>query len=172
MAKAWPLLEEFLMRGEYNPSSYNSITTNSLVSLLQHCPRLTAISIAVDWSTVDRPDISPEIPYEGFAHKALSHANFGSSKIHHAIGVAAFISIIAPRLRSVSGWDGDCHVDHPDLEKYSSRWELVDDLVKAFSVIREQDRRMRKTVGGDGGVEDDYRTGEADSPSSMFGEEE
>jgi hypothetical protein len=180
MAKAWPLLEVLGIRGEYSPSSANNIniTTNSFVSLLQHCPRLTSIGIAVDWSTVDRPDISPEIPYQGFTHKALSEASFGSSKIHHAIGVAAFISAIAPRLKTVSGWNQDWHCEHPDFEEYYAKWELVNDLVKAFSVVREQNRRVRETVGDDGGVEDDYRTGEAESPSSsdqaspMFGEEE
>jgi hypothetical protein len=172
MAKAWPLLEELGICGEYNPSSSSNITTNSLVSLLQHCPRLTSIGIAVDWSTVDRPDISPEIPYEGFAHKALSYANFGSSKICHAIGVAAFISAIAPTMKTFSGWDDDCHLDHPDLEEYSSKWKLAQDLANAFSVVREQGRRMREIVGDVGGVEDDYRTGEAESPSSVFGEEE
>jgi len=178
MAKAWPLLEELLIRGEYSPSSSNGITTNTLISLLQHCPRLTSIDIAVDWSTVDRPDISPEIPCQGFAHKALSDASFGSSKFHHAIGVAAFLSAIAPRLKIVSGWNQDCHCEHPDFQEYYAKWELVNDLVKAFSVVREQGRRMRKPVGDVGGVEDDYRTGEAESPSSsdqassVFGEEE
>jgi len=176
MAKAWPLLEELVIRGEYSPSSSNNIniTTNSLVSLLQHCPRLTSIGIVVDWSSVDRPDISPEIPYQwqGFAHKALSYANFGSSKIHHAIGVAAFISAIAPGMKTFSGWDDDWHLDHPDFEEYSSKWKLAQDLANAFSVVREQGRRMRETVGDDGGVKDDYRTGEAESPSSMFREEE
>jgi len=180
MAKSWPLLEELGIRGEYRALSSNNIniTTNSLVSLLQHCPRLTVIAIAVDWSTVDRPDISPEIPYQGFAHKALSYANFGSSKIRHAIGVAAFISAIAPNMKTFSGWGDDCHPDRPDIEEYSSKWELAQDLANAFSVVREQGRRMRETAGDDGGVEDDYRTGEAESPSSsdqassVFGEEE
>jgi len=174
MAKSWPLLEELGIRGEYKALSSNNIniTTNALVSLLQHCPRLTIIAIAVDWSTVDRPDISPEIPYQGFAHKALSYANFSSSKIRHPIGVAAFISAIAPSMDTFSGWNDNWYFDHPDFEEYSSKWELAKDLVKAFSAVREQERRMQKTVGGDGGVEDDCMTGEADSPSSMFGEEE
>ncbi|OAX38269.1 hypothetical protein K503DRAFT_866266 [Rhizopogon vinicolor AM-OR11-026] len=150
MAKAWPLLEELVIRGEYSASTPHNITPNAFVSLLQHCPRLTSIGIALDWSDVDRRDISSEIPYQGFSHNALSEADFGSSRIRHVTGVAAFLSAIAPKLEYVVGWDSDFHYDHEDCEKYSLRWKAVHHWVEALRMVREQERkRIVLSAGGD-----------------------
>ncbi|OAX42308.1 hypothetical protein K503DRAFT_863139 [Rhizopogon vinicolor AM-OR11-026] len=142
MAKAWPLLEELVIRGKYSASSPHNVTLNAFVSLLQHCPCLTSIGITLDWSAVDRCYISPRIPYQGFAHKALSHADFGSSRIRYATGVAAFISAIAPKLEGIVGWDYDCHCVFEEYDKYSARWKAVHRMVKAFRKVREQERGM------------------------------
>ncbi|KAJ8593610.1 hypothetical protein M405DRAFT_785777 [Rhizopogon salebrosus TDB-379] len=142
MAEAWPLLEDLAILGALSTSSHQHVTPNGLVSLLQRCPRLSSIRISMDWSAVDRPDVSPNIPYGGFAHKALTCADFGSSKIRQAVGVAAFMSAIAPKLRTITGWDSESHYEHDDYKIYSSRWKAVDDLVKAFSMVRAQERRM------------------------------
>jgi hypothetical protein len=142
MAEAWPLLEHLAILGALSTSSHQHVTPNGLVSLLQRCPRLSSIHISMDWSAVDRPDVSPNIPYEGFAHKALTRADFGSSKIRQATGVAAFMSAIAPKLHTITGWDSESHYEHDDYKIYYSRWKAVDDLVKAFSMVRAQERRM------------------------------
>jgi hypothetical protein len=143
MAEAWPLLAYLAILGALSTSSHQHVTPNGLVSLLQRCPRLSSIHISMDWSAVDRPYVSPNIPYEGFAHKALTCADFGSSKIRQAIGVAAFMSAIAPKLHIITGWDSELHYEHNDYEIYSSRWKAVDDLVKAFSMVRAQERKRQ-----------------------------
>ncbi|KAJ8593720.1 hypothetical protein M405DRAFT_921688 [Rhizopogon salebrosus TDB-379] len=149
MGKAWPLLERLAIIAESSTSSLHHITPNGLVSLLQHCPRLSSIHIAMDWSAVDRLDVSPDIPYEGFAHNTLKYADFGSSKIRHATEVAAFISAIAPKLHTIIGWESERHYEDDDYVKYSSRWTAVDHLVKVFLMVREQERRMMlRTIGG------------------------
>jgi hypothetical protein len=142
MAEAWPLLEDLAILGALSISNHQHVTPNGLVSLLRRCPRLSSIQISMDWSAVDRPDVSFNIPYEGFAHKALTYADFGSSKIRQATGVAAFMSAIAPKLHTITGWDSESHYDHDDYETYSSRWEEVGRLMKAFSMVRAQERRM------------------------------
>ncbi|OJA11501.1 hypothetical protein AZE42_06617 [Rhizopogon vesiculosus] len=148
LAKAWPLLEELVIRGEYEgPSNSQDTTSDAFVSLLQHCPHLTSIGITLDWSAVDRRHISPRIPYQGFAHKALSHADFGSSRIRHVTGVAGFISAIAPKLEGIFGWDYDNHHNHEDYDMYSARWNAVHRLVKAFRMVREQERGMMLSAG-------------------------
>ncbi|KAG1844507.1 hypothetical protein DFJ58DRAFT_706466 [Suillus subalutaceus] len=70
MARAWPLLEElhFIKHGH----SSHGITPNAFISLLQHCPRLVSVAVIMNWSTIDGCEISPDVPYQGFAHKALS----------------------------------------------------------------------------------------------------
>jgi hypothetical protein len=155
MGEAWPLLEDLAILAESSNLSPHHITPNGLVSLLQHCPRLSSIHIAMDWSAVDRLDVSPDIPYEGFAHKTLKFADFGSSKIRHATGIAAFISAIAPKLRTIAGWDSEWHYEDGDYVKYSSRWKAVGHLVKIFLMVREQERRrMLRAIDGtaNGGV--------------------
>jgi hypothetical protein len=155
MAEAWPLLEDLVILGEFSTSSPHYITPNGLVSLLKHCPRLSSIRIAMDWSAVDRPDVSLDIPYEGFAHKALKCADFGTSKIRNATGVAAFISAIAPKLHTIVGWESELHYEDDDYEKYSNKWKAVGHLVKVFLMVREQERRkMLRAIGStaNGGV--------------------
>jgi hypothetical protein len=155
MAEAWPLLEDLAILGEFSISSPHYITPNGLVSLLKHCPRLSSIRIVVDWSAVDRPDVSPDIPYEGFAHKALKRAVFGASKIRNVTGVAAFISAIAPKLHTIAAWDSKLHYGGEDYAEYSNKWKDVGHLVKVLLMVRKQERRkMLRAIGStaNGGV--------------------
>ncbi|KAG2144471.1 hypothetical protein DEU56DRAFT_789738 [Suillus clintonianus] len=141
MAKAWPLLQVLnLNQGQH---SSRGVTPSAFISLLQHCPCLVSVAVIVNWSTIDGHDISPDAPYGGFAHKALSTALFGSPRIHHPGRIAAFISAIAPNLASIITWtDGDREEEDIDSNKYSTRWKCVRDLIKTFSAVREQGRRM------------------------------
>ncbi|KAJ8588320.1 hypothetical protein M405DRAFT_261022 [Rhizopogon salebrosus TDB-379] len=173
MAKAWPLLEVLKIIGVFYTPNPHNITAHGLVSLLQHCPRLTSISIVVNWSAVDGHDISPDIPYQGFAHKALSYADFSRSKVgHHTARVAAFLSAIAPKLVTIVAWHTEYYKNLPDFEKYSNRWKVVQQLVKSFSLVREQERRMvlnagRVVVGDVGGSElDDAEDSDSEIGSS------
>ncbi|KAG1781197.1 hypothetical protein EV702DRAFT_1193380 [Suillus placidus] len=144
MAKAWPLLEE-LHLNKYGHSSHG-VTPNAFVSLLQHCPRLVSVAIIMNWSTIDGQDIPPEIPYQGFAHKTLSRAFFGSPRIRHPIRIAAFISAVAPGVGSIFSWNRKSR-HHPNFEKYDIRWKAVQDLVKSLSTVREQGRRLMLIAG-------------------------
>ncbi|KAG1823632.1 uncharacterized protein BJ212DRAFT_1325680 [Suillus subaureus] len=150
MAKAWPLLERLFFRPYCHLS--HDVTPHAFVSLLQHCPCLVSVSVFINWSTIDGREISPVIPYQGFAHKALSEASFGSPRIRHPTRIAAFISAIALNVESIEAWDPDYYDVHPGFEKYSTRWKLVDHLVKSFSMVREQERRTK--LNGDAGDEE------------------
>jgi hypothetical protein len=154
MARAWPLLEVLMIHGQLGQWAGHNITPDALVSLLQHCPRLVSVTIRMNWSTVDRCGISPEIPYQGFAHGALSCADFQAATIRHPTRIAAFLSAIAPRLKTIIAWEFDRNVDDPDFDKYLPRWKAVHHLVKAFSLVREQGRsktlNTREAVSGSG----------------------
>ncbi|KAG1776410.1 hypothetical protein EV702DRAFT_1110718 [Suillus placidus] len=153
MAKAWPLLERLFFHPYYHLS--HDVTPHAFVTLLQHCPNLVSVSVFINWSTIDGRDISPVIPYQGFAHKALSEASFGNPRIRHPTRIAAFISAIAPNVESIEAWDPDLFEDHPDFEKYSARWKLVDHLVQSFSVVREQERGRK--LNGDAGADEEFK---------------
>ena len=58
MAKAWPHLQDLVIHRKNIPASGN-ITVNAFVSLLQHCPHLTSVVIAIDWSAVDQRHACP-----------------------------------------------------------------------------------------------------------------
>ncbi|KAG1760307.1 hypothetical protein EDD22DRAFT_737555, partial [Suillus occidentalis] len=96
------------------------VTPNAFVSLLQHCPHLVSVAVIINWTTIDKQDISSDVPYQGFAHKALSRAFFGSPRIRHPTRIAAFISAVAPKVGSISSWIDTR--DHPNAEKHYTRW--------------------------------------------------
>jgi hypothetical protein len=54
-------------------------------------------------------------------------------------------------VESISSWVGGSR-RHPDFGKYSKRWTVVEDLVKSFSTVREQGRRLMLITGE--GVDD------------------
>jgi hypothetical protein len=149
MAQAWPLLEE-LHLNKFGHSNHG-VTPNAFVSLLQHCPRLVSVTVIINWSTIDGHDISPDVPYQGFAHKALSYALFGSPRIRHPTRIAAFISAVAPKVVQVCTWIGGFR-RHINCDKYSARWTVAEDLLKTFSMVREQGRRSMLITGE--GVDD------------------
>ncbi|KAG1817216.1 uncharacterized protein BJ212DRAFT_1576823 [Suillus subaureus] len=156
MAKAWPLLE-VLHLNKYDHSS-RGVTPGAFLSLLQHCPRLVSVTVIVNWSTIDGRAVSLDAPYRGFAHKAISEVFFGSPRIRHPTRIAAFISVIMPSLGSIVTWHPEFGSrKHPDSEKYSTRWKCVQDLIKIFSAVREQGRRMVLNAGeGADGSEGPY----------------
>ncbi|KAG2351726.1 hypothetical protein BDR07DRAFT_1317838, partial [Suillus spraguei] len=80
------------------------VTPNAFISLVQHCPCLVSVAVIVDWFTIDGCHISPDAPYQGLTHKALSEAFFGSPRIRYPARIAAFISAIAPSLESIATW--------------------------------------------------------------------
>jgi hypothetical protein len=137
--------------------------------------------MVVNWTAVDEREISPDIPYQGFAHKALSYADFSCSKVgHHTTRVAAFLSAIAPKLVTIVAWHPEDYKNLLGFEKYSNRWRVVQHLVKSFSLVREQERRMvlnagRAVVGDVGGSElddaedSDSEIGSSDEVSSKSG---
>ncbi|KAG2156864.1 uncharacterized protein EDB93DRAFT_1200816 [Suillus bovinus] len=135
MAKAWPILENLSITG-YSRSSHQ-VTPHAFVLLLWHCPRLISVGIPVNWSVIEMHPIPREIPYQGFSHKALSHSVFGGSKISDPISIAAFISAIAPNLKSIVGDD-----DYLRDDDNHQGWEMVQNLVTTLPIIREQGMRV------------------------------
>ncbi|KAG0700845.1 hypothetical protein DFH29DRAFT_768326, partial [Suillus ampliporus] len=81
--------------------------------------------------------ISSDIPYQGFSHEALSQVFFGGSTIQNPIAIAAFISAVAPNIKSIEAWDAEFHGDDDYLEN-SPPWNLVQNLIKTLPIIREQ----------------------------------
>jgi hypothetical protein len=64
-------------------------------------------------------------------------------------------------LKTIIAWDFDGDDEHPDFDRYFARWKAVNHFVKAFSLVREQGRRMGlnsgEAVGDVGGRGDTSR---------------
>ncbi|KAG1851906.1 hypothetical protein F4604DRAFT_1959117 [Suillus subluteus] len=166
MAKAWPYLEELYI-SRYTYSIYR-VTLHAFVLLLRHCPHLRSVAVLVDWSMIDVCDISPDIPYQGFSHHALSYIFVSDSKIQNPTSIAAFISAIAPNVQFIGG-----------SEKRS--WEIVQDhLTRNFAHGPRDAGNEEVSIDGDVGEERvEEESGSEDGymlhfnlVSSDFGEEE
>lgn len=134
MAKAWPLLEDLAIPGW--PKASHEVTPHAFVSLLWHCPRLVSVAVPVDWTTIDYDDISRDIPYHGFSHNAVSKSVFRcQSELNNPISIAAFISAVAPNVTSIKGHES---------------WMIVENMLAAIPIIREQGMRMmlNRPMGG------------------------
>ncbi|KAG2156865.1 uncharacterized protein EDB93DRAFT_1126036 [Suillus bovinus] len=138
MAKAWPHLEELYI-SRYSHSSYR-VTLHAFVLLLWHCPRLRSVAVLIDWSTIDVHTIPPDIPYQGFSQKALTKLFINGWRIENPTSIAAFISAIAPNVRSIDGWDTDYH--GYDSDGIDNSWTVVQSLIATLPMVREQGKRM------------------------------
>ncbi|KAG2109937.1 uncharacterized protein F5147DRAFT_772786 [Suillus discolor] len=138
MAKAWPLLEELYI-SRYSHSTYR-VTPHAFVLLLWHCPRLRSVAVLIDWSTIDVHAIPSDLPYQGFSQKALTNLYINGWRIENPTSIAAFLSVIAPNVRSISGWDSDIH--GYDSDAIDNSWTVVQNLITTLPMVREQGRRM------------------------------
>ncbi|KAG2030428.1 hypothetical protein BDR03DRAFT_189171 [Suillus americanus] len=147
MAKAWPLLEDLSITG-YSCSSHK-VTPHAFVLLLWYCPRLVSVAVPVNWSTIDMHAIPRDIPYQGFSHNALSRLVLEGSRIDNPISIAAFISAIAPNVKSIRRDDEDDD-ENGIFSDNDPTWTMVEDLITALPIIREQGMRMmlRRSMRG------------------------
>ncbi|KAG1846073.1 hypothetical protein DFJ58DRAFT_501358 [Suillus subalutaceus] len=142
MAKAWPLLEDLSIIGYSNLN--HLVTPHSFVLLLWHCPRLVSVAVPINWFMIGMHDIPRDIPYQEFSHNALSRLVLVGSKMENPISVAAFISAIAPNVKSIrrdNAYDHDDDDDDIFSEVYPT-WMIFQDLVAALPIIREQGMKM------------------------------
>lgn len=126
MAKAWPHLEELYISRE--TCSSHLVTPHAFVSLLWHCRSLVRVAVTIDWSTIDIHTIPPDIPYRGFSHNALSILWTGGSMIENPTSIAAFISAIAPNVRTMYGSE-----DYA-LDEDPPRWPIVQELLGTLPI--------------------------------------
>ncbi|KAG2028770.1 hypothetical protein BDR03DRAFT_545777 [Suillus americanus] len=139
MAKAWPLLEELSIIGYSN--SNHQVTPHSFVLLLWHCPCLVSVAVSINWIMIDMHAMPRDIPYPEFSHNALSHLVLVGSRIENPVSVAAFMSAIAPNIKSIGEDNEYSDVDNIFTQEYSARM-MFQDLVTALPIIREQGMRM------------------------------
>ncbi|KIJ14707.1 hypothetical protein PAXINDRAFT_115738 [Paxillus involutus ATCC 200175] len=144
LAKHWPILNKLSINPKSGWGPSNRITHQGLLNLLLHCPELSRFSFCVDFSDidVDPEDLSDSRPGNGMTHDKCVSAGFLTSRIENPITIAAFLSDICPKLRSVQhSWRDDPAMSEEEteaMELFRKRWEEVEYLVPGLAAVRRQ----------------------------------
>jgi hypothetical protein len=149
LASAWPHLRTFSVNKTYGWVVKSDITQTGLLEMLQRCPRLQTLCIAIDTDTF--ADVPLDRPGGGVQNMNIRTIAFADSIIQPRATtvVAAFLSDVFPRLNEVTAWKSDQMRSRRDANTtdptvYAIRWEGVSQQVKGMIRIRQQERRWRR----------------------------
>ncbi|KAG2071603.1 hypothetical protein BDR04DRAFT_1231036 [Suillus decipiens] len=148
LASAWPDLRTFSINKTYGWVVKSDITQIGLLQMLQCCPKLQTLCIAIDTNTFT--EVPLDRPGGGVQNMNIRTISFADSVIQPraATVVAAFLSDVFPRLNEVAAWKSDQTRTQRDADRtemtYAARWEGVSQQIKGMIRIRQQERRWRR----------------------------
>ncbi|KAG1764019.1 hypothetical protein EDD22DRAFT_1020160 [Suillus occidentalis] len=107
LASAWPHLRIFSVNKTHGWVAKSDITQIGLLKMLQYCPKLQTICIAINTDTFT--EVPLDRPGEGVQNMNVRTIAFADSVIQPraATVVAAFLSDVFPRLNEVTAWKSD-----------------------------------------------------------------
>ncbi|KAF9236632.1 hypothetical protein BU15DRAFT_76731 [Melanogaster broomeanus] len=123
MARAWPMLE-FLHLNYAGWTTPTGITPVGLIGLLTHCPKLSDLGIAVDFTTLPEP--LPAHPL----NTRIKVLEAGTSPIDEPFAVAEFLARILPNVIKVVGFVLQAG-DTADATTYHERWVCVSSILSS-----------------------------------------
>ncbi|KAH7930244.1 hypothetical protein BV22DRAFT_66416 [Leucogyrophana mollusca] len=139
MAKAWPNIVVLSLNRYARWDIAAQVTPLGFLTLLQRCPNLAELSIAIDFSSIDS-ELPLDRPRSGFSTKTLEELHLGNSRVEYPIAIAAFLADILPSSVWVTTiWGSENFVDEPFAQLREQRWEVVKKLLKEFAAAREQE---------------------------------
>ncbi|CCM02793.1 uncharacterized protein FIBRA_04904 [Fibroporia radiculosa] len=126
MAESWPRLYRLELGVNHSPTPSLPVTLGGLVPLVQNCPNLAFVGLALD-TTINKQ----------------------SSTVDDPIPVASFLPDIFPNVRYIgSTWPSEDTIEEDDEDVSDSefemhdRWDEVLRLTQEFSGFREQERNQ------------------------------
>ncbi|KAH7908173.1 hypothetical protein BJ138DRAFT_1069309 [Hygrophoropsis aurantiaca] len=135
MANAWPNIITLELNEHLPPGSHVNPGPYALVALLDRCPKLSVLSIQVDFSPIDRVDFDPLSIADSFDSRHgrnggnLRSLSFGEYNIINPDAIAKFLACIVPDEACVDmRWPLSFM---PDI--YEERWGLTKQI---FNSIR------------------------------------
>ncbi|KIK49151.1 hypothetical protein CY34DRAFT_797544 [Suillus luteus UH-Slu-Lm8-n1] len=150
LASAWPHLRIFSVNKTHGWVAKSDITQIGLLKMLQCCPKLQTICIAINTDTFT--EVPLDRPGEGLQNMNVRTIAFADSVIQPRATtvVAAFLSDVFPRLNEVTAWKSDRmrvrrDANSTDPTVYAIRWEGVSRQIKGMIRIRQQERRWRRS---------------------------
>ncbi|KAG1780815.1 hypothetical protein EV702DRAFT_1075949 [Suillus placidus] len=128
LASAWPHLRTFSVNKTYGWVVKSDITQIGLLEMLQCCPKLQTLCIAIDTDTFT--EVPLDRPGGGVQNMNIRTLAFADSVIQPRATtvVAAFLSDVFPRLNEVTAWKSDQmrarrDANSTDPTVYAIRWE-------------------------------------------------
>ncbi|KAG1864843.1 hypothetical protein F4604DRAFT_1905302 [Suillus subluteus] len=150
LASAWPHLRTFSVNKTHGWVVKSDISQIGLLKVLQCCPRLQILCIAIDTDTFT--EVPLDRPGGGVQNMNIRTIDFADSVIQPRATtvVAAFLSDVFPRLNEVTAWKSDRMRSRRDANStsptvYAIHWEGVSQQVKGMIRIRQQERRWRRS---------------------------
>ncbi|KAG2142894.1 uncharacterized protein EDB93DRAFT_1338346 [Suillus bovinus] len=148
LAAAWPQLRTFSINKMHGWVVKSDITQIGLLEMLQCCPKLQTLCIAINTDTFT--EVPLDRPGRGVQNMNIRALSFADSVIQPRATtvVAAFLSDIFPRLNEVTAWKSDQmrarrDATSTDPTVYVIRWEGVSQQIKGMIRIRQRERRWR-----------------------------
>ncbi|KAG2071604.1 hypothetical protein BDR04DRAFT_1231037 [Suillus decipiens] len=139
LASAWPYLYSFSLNDTAGWRARSGITRTGLVTMLDCCPDLQKLCIALN------TDAFMEVPSdrEGVENTAMRTLGLADSLIETraTMAVAAFLSDIFPNLTTIVAWDSVVMRRRPNAGLYAERWMHVSDQVRGMNQVRAQERK-------------------------------
>ena len=133
LGSAWPQLEELLMNTNWGWNK-PGITPNALARLLETCPSLTSIALAIDTRGYTQiPARRLREPVSPSSFESTFRINTLDSVIERGSmdAMAAFLASIVPHFDSTfTTWETWSLLDDPDLDEDRERWEEVHSQAK------------------------------------------
>lgn len=139
LASAWPCLYSFSLNDTAGWRAKSGITRTGLVTILDCCPDLQKLCIALN------TDAFMEVPSdrEGVENTAMRTLGLADSLIEAraTMAVAAFLSDIFPNLTTIVAWDSVVMSRRPNAGLYAERWMRVSEQVHGMNQVRAQERK-------------------------------
>ncbi|KAH9949841.1 hypothetical protein B0H21DRAFT_687727 [Amylocystis lapponica] len=151
LARAWPDLHTLELGTEWRREHATpGVTLKGLIPLVQHCPALEMLGIAVDTDVAEiAADYALLRPGRGASNSKVVMLLMGTSRLDEdreaRVMVAGFLSDLFPRVRFIdSAWGHqgtliDVDEDDADDEEHKM-WEELQGLVRELGKIRVQER--------------------------------
>ena len=141
LADAWPKIDNLHLGNGYPSSRPPVIKIEDLIPFAQRCPKLTRLGIVFDAQNTQLRS-SP-----GLFNNTLTRLFVADSPIDAPAIVAAFLSDIFPRIRSIV-FDNDWRYTdgNPENATETARmWEEAERLLETFVEVRLQERSRMET---------------------------
>ncbi|KAH7927599.1 hypothetical protein BV22DRAFT_1006684 [Leucogyrophana mollusca] len=140
LARAWPALTALHLNKAAGWEAPSQITFQGLAALLQHCPKLSTLSIDVDFRSLEALPVPRACPCNGLSNEHIKEVSLGNSRLDKPVVVAVFVSAVLPNLMKVNAWAtrwADRRLEGV-RQNYKAKWDNFNQLLPVIAATRAQ----------------------------------